>query len=126
MNMGSGPFDAGDPTRPRAILEKLTTLGIDFAPAAGLTNGTTNGTVKSFLQRIIGNVGQTAASAKQVQEGQEIVLNGLQERFDTDSKVNVDEEVARMIELQQTYQASARILSTVNQLLTELMNTARQ
>lgn len=122
INMGTGAYDAGDPTRPQAILERLTSIGFDFAPSSGLNAGSVNETVKSYMQRIINNIGQGAATAKQLEEGQTIVVNGLQERFDEDSKVNIDDEIARLVELQQTYQASARIMAVVSSLLKELMD----
>jgi flagellar hook-associated protein 1 FlgK len=125
VNMGSGAFNAGDPTRPQALLDRLTSLAIDFAPSQGLTTSSIQGTAESFLQRIINNVGQNAATAQQLNDGQTIVANGLQERFDQSSKVNVDEEMAHLIELQQTYQASARVMNIANAMLQELMNTAQ-
>ncbi len=123
VNMGTGTYNAGDPTRPQAILDRFTDLAIYFAPSSGLNANAVQSTVASYMQRIVNNVGQQAATAQQLQEGQEIIVNGLQERFDESSSVNVDDEMARLIELQQTYQASARILTVANAMLQELMNT---
>lgn len=125
VNMGSGTFNAGDPTRPKGILDALTKTVSGFAPAAGLTNSSVQGTVHSYLQRIVNHVGQQSANAQQVKEGQAIVVNGLQDRFDSSSKVNVDEEISRMIQLQQTYQASAKILAIANAMLEQLMELGR-
>jgi flagellar hook-associated protein 1 FlgK len=123
VNMGLGAFNAGDPTRPQAILNTLTTSLVNFAPSAGLNSGPVQDTVVSYLQRIINNVGQNAATAKQLNDGQTTVVNGLQDRFDQSSKVSVDDEMARLITLQQTYQASARVLTIANSMLQSLMQS---
>jgi len=45
-------------------------------------------------------------------EGQQLAISG----------VNIDEEAVRMIEYQRVYQASAKVISTVNELLQTLLN----
>ncbi len=125
INITGGSYNAGDPARPQAILERLTTLSTQFAPTGGVATTASSGDVQSFLQRIVNHVGQDAENASQIQQGQEIVVNGLQDRFNESAGVNVDEEIARLIQLQQTYQASARVLTIANQLLQEIFNASK-
>jgi flagellar hook-associated protein 1 FlgK len=76
----------------------------------------------SAYDQLTGNVaaGSQAASAsadgfrtfQQALEGQHMAISG----------VNIDEEAVKMIEYQRTYQASAKVISTVNQLLQTLLN----
>lgn len=120
----TGSTDAGDPARPNAILSALTKTTRYFAPAGNLgsTSAPTNSTLTSYLQRVVADKGQIAATAKSVNDGQQIVVNGLQDRFDSTAKVNTDEELSNLVQLQQTYQASARILTVVRDLTQALLN----
>jgi flagellar hook-associated protein 1 FlgK len=115
----------GDPTRPTALLDRLTNVSRAFAPSPGLgtERAPANATVSGFLQRIVTTQGQQAETASRIHEGQQVVVAGLKERYDVSTKVNVDEEMARLIELQQTYQASARIITAVDTMIQTLLRT---
>jgi len=73
-------------------------------------------------QQLTSNVALSSQSAsaaadgfrnfQQALEGQQLAISG----------VNIDEEAVRMIEYQRTYQASARVISTVNELLQTLLD----
>jgi len=52
-----------------------------------------------------------------------VVVNSLQARFNDTSAVNIDNEMARLITLQTTYGANARVMSTVKQMLDALLQT---
>jgi len=54
-------------------------------------------------------------------QGQEVVLNSLQQRFNDASGVNVDEEMANLLTLQSSYAANARVVSAVKDMLDALM-----
>jgi flagellar hook-associated protein 1 FlgK len=115
----------GDPTRPNALLDRLTKSTRLFGATDGLGSPSAppSATVASFVQRMVASQGQQAETAKRLSEGQEVVVNGLQTRFDASARVNIDEEMARLIELQQTFQASARIISTVDEMMRALLQT---
>lgn len=113
----------GDPARPLAMIERLNNTSRAFAASPGLGTETapTTATVSNFLQRIVTTQGQQAETMGRVHEGQKVVVAGLQERYDVSTKVNVDEEMAKLIELQQTYQASARIITAVDSMIQSLL-----
>lgn len=115
---------AGDPARPNALLVAFTQADRLYAPAGniGSLNSPARGTLTNYIQRIVADKGQIAATAKSVDSGQQVVVNGLQARFDSTAKVNTDEELSNLIQLQQTYQASARILTVVRDLTQTLLN----
>jgi flagellar hook-associated protein 1 FlgK len=122
--MAAGPLvNAGDATRPNALVDRLTRATRLFGATEGLgaESSPPSATVASYLQRVVTAQGQQAETEKRLAEGQQIVVNGLQERFDGSARVNVDEEMGRLIELQQTYQASARIVSAVDEMMKRLL-----
>jgi len=65
--------------------------------------------------------GDAAASASNLKEGQDLVLSSLQQRFNDGSSVNVDQEMATLLTLQNAYAANARVLSTVKDMFDTLM-----
>ena len=66
---------------------------------------------------MISQQGEAAATASSLQQGQEIVVNSLQQRFADQSNVNIDEEMANLLKLQTAYAANARVLTTVKDML---------
>ena len=51
-----------------------------------------------------------------------MVLNALQQRFNSASGVNVDQEMANLLTLQNSYAANARVMSAVKEMLDALIN----
>jgi flagellar hook-associated protein 1 FlgK len=66
--------------------------------------------------------GAAADAASQLKQGQDVVVNSLTERMNQDTGVNVDEEMTHLLQLQNSYAANARVLSTVKAMLDTLMN----
>ena len=60
-------------------------------------------------------------AAANLKQGQDVVLNTLQQRFNSSSSVNIDEEMANLLSLQNSYAANARVLSAVKDMLDTLM-----
>ena len=75
---------------------------------------------------MISQQGEAAATADSLQQGQEVVVNSLQQRFADQSNVNIDEEMANLLKLQTAYGANARVLSTVRDMLDMLLQVVRQ
>ncbi len=71
------------------------------------------------LQSALGNEIQTAQQAKR---NGEIALTALQNQRDMISGVSLDEEMAKLIQFQQNYQASAKLISTVDTLMQITVN----
>ena len=113
----------GDATRPQLMLDRLTSSQRAFTNAVGLdgNNATSNMTVSAFVQRVVSSQGQTVASAKSLDQGQQVALSAIQSRFQATAQVNVDQEMSQLIELQNAYAANARIISTVKEMMDVLM-----
>ena len=117
------PTPAGDSTRPTFISDQLTKAAFLFSPATGIGGSAApfNGTLSGFIGQIITQQGQAANAATSLQQGQDIVVNALQQRFKDTSGVNIDAEMANLLTLQNAYGANARVMSTVKQLFDTLM-----
>ena len=112
-----------DSARPDFLYQQLTGSSLDFSPNTGI--GTTaspfTGTITTFVRQIISSQGQAADTASSLKQGQDVVLASLQQRFDDSANVNVDQEMANLIQLQNSYAANARVLSAVRDMIDELM-----
>jgi len=114
---------SGDPTRPTFLYNQLTSGTSTFSPTTGIggTNAPFSGTLSSFLGQMLGQQGQAAANATNLQQGQQVVLNALQQRMDTTSGVNIDTEMTNLLNLQNTYAANARVFSVVQAMYQTLL-----
>ena len=73
------------------------------------------------MQQFTSAQGAAADAAAQLADGQDVVLNTLQEKMSSTSGVNIDEEMAHLLLLQNSYSANARVMSTVNEMYKTLM-----
>jgi flagellar hook-associated protein 1 FlgK len=65
-----------------------------------------------------GSISQLATSDADTQQ---MAMDSLDERMQSEYGVNVDEEMARLIELQNAYAANSRVIATVQELMSRLM-----
>ena len=70
---------------------------------------------------LLNQAGSTARQAQVTQEALQVVYEQANEARDQVAGVNLDEEAANLIRFQQTYQASARLLQTANQLFDAIL-----
>lgn len=120
----SPPTAAGDTSRSDFILNKLTNASYTYTSGKtgiGSTAAPFKGTLVSFMQQFVSVQGAAAEAAAQLSEGQDIVLNTLQKKLDDDSGVNIDEEMAHLLSLQNAYAANARVLSTIKDVYSVLL-----
>jgi flagellar hook-associated protein 1 FlgK len=117
------PTPAGDGTRASFMLDQLSNASFDFAPATGIgaANNPFHGTLGTFASQIIAQQSLAASGASNLKQGQDIVVNALQQRFQQTSGVNIDTEMARLLTLQTTYGANARVMTTVKQMMDMLL-----
>jgi flagellar hook-associated protein 1 FlgK len=113
---------AADPTRPNFIFDRLTSGVLDFAPEAGIGTSAApfSGSLQSYIRQMISQQGEAAANADSLNQGQQIVVNTLQQRFADQSNVNIDQEMANLMKLQTAYGANARVLSAAKDMLDQL------
>jgi flagellar hook-associated protein 1 len=115
---------AGDSTRPDFILQQLSNASLTFSPDTGIgtVSAPFTGSLTTYLRQVISQQGEAASSASNLKQGQDVVLKSLQQRFNDVSGVNVDQEMANLLSLQNSYAANARVMSAVKDMLDALIN----
>jgi flagellar hook-associated protein 1 FlgK len=114
---------AGDATRPNFIFDRLDTGALSFSPQAGIGTSSApfSGSIHGYLRQVVSQQGQAAEAAVHLKQGQDVVFNSLQQRFNDSSAVNIDQEMANLLNLQNSYAANARVLATIKEMLDALM-----
>ena len=112
-----------DTTRPQYLYTALTGTNRTFAAANGIggIDAPYSASVQDFAQRIIDAQGAGAATAQNLDEGQAIALATAQSRVASVSGVSIDEEMAKLVQLQTAYSANARVLTAARDLLDTLL-----
>ncbi|HDK7167373.1 flagellar biosynthesis protein FlgK [Clostridium sporogenes] len=87
-----------------------------------ITKNTEGMTMDTYFNDIIGGLGVDEAEAKRMVKNQATVLAGFQQSKDSVSGVSLDEEFANLVQFNHCYQANAKIISTVDQLLDVVIN----
>lgn len=114
---------AGDSTRPDFIYRQLTSASLTFSPDGGIgsANAPFTGSIGNYLRQALSQQGEAASAADNLKQGQDVVLSNLQQRFNEQAAVNIDQEMANLLNLQNAYAANARVLSTVADMLATLL-----
>jgi flagellar hook-associated protein 1 FlgK len=114
---------AGDATRPNFLYDRLSTDVLSFSPQTGIgaASAPFQGTINSFMRQMISQQGAAAEAAENLAMGQDVVFNALQQRFNDSAAVNIDQEMATLLSLQNSYAANARVLTTVKEMLDTLL-----
>jgi flagellar hook-associated protein 1 FlgK len=79
-------------------------------------------TVNSYFKDTVNRLGVQTQEAKRVVKNHEALLASLDESRMSISGVSLDEEMANMIQYQHAYQANAKIISTIDELLDVIIN----
>src|SRR5712691_9094947 len=119
----SNTTNIGDATRPDFIYEQLTAVGKLFHPTAGIGTASRpfSGTLADYIQQTISQQGAAADNASKLNDGQQIVVNALQTRFNDASGVSIDNEMSNLLTLQNAYGANARVMTAVKQMFDLLL-----
>ena len=115
---------AGDGTRPNFMLAQMTTAQYQFPPTTGGGSAAPfSGTLASYMSQVVSQQSQAATNATNLQQGQDAVVSALQQRFNSDSGVNIDQEMSNLISLQNSYAANARVMTTIQQMMQSLLQS---
>jgi flagellar hook-associated protein 1 FlgK len=85
---------------------------------SGLRGGTGDKLYTSFVTRIGGDL----KNAQRGEANANVLLSSIQDRRQSTSGVSMDEEMTNIVRFQRGYQASARTMSTMDQMLDTLIN----
>jgi flagellar hook-associated protein 1 FlgK len=116
---------SGDTSRSDFILTQLSTGSYRYSPQTGIgtTGAPFTGTLTNFARQFISQQGEAATAAKQLADGQDVVLNTLQNKVSATSGVNIDDEMAHLLALQNAYSANARVMSSIKQMYDTLIQS---
>jgi flagellar hook-associated protein 1 len=79
-------------------------------------------TPSDYYSNIVFNVGNAASNATAEQNASSLVLQQLNDQNSSVSGVSLDEEAANMIQYQQAYAASAQVITTINDMMYDVIN----
>lgn len=113
----------GDAGRANYLLEQLENMSFAMGGATS-EHGVAfriSGNISNLISQTVNYQGNAAASAIDEAATQELTLTALTQRMDAEYGVDVDEEMARLIELQNAFAANGRVISVVQELLNQLL-----
>ena len=120
----SPPTQAGDATRPAYLLDRAAPMPCAPSPPASGIGGSAaayTGSVADFARRVVETQGANAENAANMNDGQKVVLSSIEGRFAETSGVNVDEELANLVQLQTAYAANARVIAAARDMMDMLL-----
>lgn len=109
--------NTGDATIPLAIVNMFESLQT-FPGSTGLG---TSFTLEGYGAAFVAFQGTQRANTNDAMKNKSVLTESLQTRLSNDSGVNVDRELALMIELQNSYGANARMVQAVKEMFDELL-----
>ncbi|QED49601.1 flagellar hook-associated protein FlgK [Cytobacillus dafuensis] len=96
--------------------------GVSDLDIASLNLPIKTGTVNSFYEGMTGRLGVESQQAKRLAGNSELLLISVDERRQSVSAVSLDEEFTNMIKYQHAYNASARNITIVDEMLDKIIN----
>ncbi len=123
LSVYSSSSAPGDTTRSDFLYSQLTSANFSFSPQTGLGSAASpfTGTISNYMQQFLNQQGNAAATATQLQQGQDVVVSTLQQKFNSEASVNIDTEMSNLIALQNTYAANAHVMSVVQSMMNTLL-----
>ncbi|MGC4377978.1 flagellar hook-associated protein FlgK [Fictibacillus sp. Mic-4] len=109
----SGNVFSGDASNAKKLADvKNNTLTID---------GNTT-TIQSYYESAIGRMAVDAQKANRLVKNSEVLAQSVDHKRQSVSGVSLDEEMTNLIQFQHAYNASARMITTVDQILDKIIN----
>jgi flagellar hook-associated protein 1 FlgK len=114
----------GDPSRANYVLGQLGSMTFASGQSGpeDASSFRLGGTVNDLISQTMNYTGSITQSASSDDETNQLTMASLGDRMDTEYGVNVDEEMARLLELQNAYAANSRIIAAVQDLMRRLMD----
>jgi flagellar hook-associated protein 1 FlgK len=94
---------------------------MDFDPSAGIA---TSASVLSFSSDSIGWLEQYRSNASDASENKDALTARSTQALSNATGVSIDEELSRLLDLEQSYKASAKLIATTGQMLDALLQAA--
>jgi flagellar hook-associated protein 1 len=114
VNAGSSAKAGAD------LVTDFTTAGHNTLVAASLYSPAQ--TTANFYAGLVGRIGTASAQSAEMSKNQQLVVDQLTTRVQETSGVSLDEEATDMVRFQHAYQAAARVITTMDEMLNTLIN----
>src|SRR5665213_232072 len=113
----------GDTTRSSFLYSQLTSSTSSYSPQTGLGSASApyTGTITGFMQQFLSQQSNAATNATQLQQGQDVIVSTLQQKFNSVAGVSIDTEMSNLIALQNSYAANAHVMSVVQSMMNSLL-----
>ncbi|MEP3046018.1 MAG: flagellar basal body protein [Roseibium sp.] len=121
------PNSASDPARPKHLLDALSvgTTKFDTGTGIGSASNPFEGTIIDFVNQTIAYQGNQASDAKTYSASKEALTQNLAIRYEQSYSVNLDQELAFLVQLENAYSANARVMQIIKELTDELLSIGR-
>jgi flagellar hook-associated protein 1 FlgK len=86
------------------------------------TLGTVSGGPDAFYQDLVVTLGYSTQAANETAQTQESFSSNIMSQINSESGVNMDEEMANLLTYQRAYEAAARVLTAIDEALATLIN----
>ncbi|WIJ26648.1 flagellar hook-associated protein FlgK [Devosia sp. RR2S18] len=112
----------GDADRANYIIDQLNSMSFTSGgdPAANAGKFQLNGNLGEVISQVVGFQGSSINAALTKRDDRQLTLDTIVDQMETEYGVNVDEEMSRLMEIQNAYAANARVVSVVKELLDSL------
>ncbi|WDR01116.1 flagellar hook-associated protein FlgK [Devosia sp. J2-20] len=113
----------GDADRANYIIDQLASMSFTSGgnPAANADKFQLTGNLGNLIGQVLGFQGGNINAALTKYDDRQLTLDTISDQMQTEYGVNLDEEMARLMELQNAYAANARVVSVVKELLDALL-----
>ncbi len=113
----------GNQLRPADLLNRFanTTITFNANSGVGTKSAPFNGTIDAFTRQVVANQTSRIATHESQLHNQELLLSTLNSRMEASTKVDIDEEMSNLLNLQTAYAANARIVSVIKELMDMLI-----
>ena len=99
------------------------TNALRIAALQNSTSAVAGTTFADYMHQITSGLGEEASSSYKLEENYTFMQTNLENRRDEVSGVNTDEEMINLVRFQQAYDASAKYISIVKELVDTLLRT---
>lgn len=124
----NGAYAAGDNRNAIAITDlQYTVLSMKqwhFERGVDAGSFLIQGSIEDYCHTMVGEIGVEAQNLERDKAHFEVVMNQISSQREGLSGVSLDEEMINLVKYQQAYTAAAKLLTTLDEMLTTLLQTA--
>ncbi|MBD1547831.1 flagellar hook-associated protein FlgK [Roseibium aggregatum] len=119
------PNSKNDPSRAKFLLNAFANDRRTFDPGAGIGSKTSPyvGNILQYTNQVTAFQGSQAQDAKTYNEARQTITTNFAAKYEDTYSVDINAQLAILIELQNAYAASARVMKTVNDLYDTLLQS---